>query len=155
MTFKQSVVTWWSVSYFWIVFSFTIASLSTFSFLQVEWVVKRDTISLPNSRLSNDLSYYRSHGESMNESSVFLAGSPQLSGHFMNDEIVVTLSEWEESDYNNNKDFEQIQNIKTTTFTVLRFGSFGLCMKPNISHPETCELYSSSQHSLSPWWPVR
>jgi hypothetical protein len=154
MTFKQSVVTWWSVSYFWIVFSFAIASLSTFSFLQVEWVVKRDKIYLQNLRLPNVLSYDRTNGESMNESSLFLAGSSQPNGHFIKDEIVATLSEWEESD-DNNEEFEPIQSIKPATFTVLRFGSFGLCMKPNISHPEKCELYSSSKHSLSPWWPVR
>jgi len=41
---KKRLATTWSITYFWVLFSFVLAIIATFSFMQADWIIKKSVV---------------------------------------------------------------------------------------------------------------
>jgi hypothetical protein len=122
---ERRISTSWTLTYFWVLLSLILATLSTFSFVQVDWLVKRETLIvthyLPSvNRSSTDTQVGRrttSDHIQMNRNLHFPQTWPQFSS---------TLN------YINNNNIEKRLNmtvikIVKKTVTAFSWGVFGMC----------------------------
>jgi len=141
------VVTWWSVTYFWIVFSWSIASLSTFTFIQVEWV-KRETILSKNSTL------------------LLLSGGINLSSHLLQGESTIkhvrdiefskTLAHTNSLSLLNGSSSHNLSSEESDSSRIfeVQFGLLGFCTRVGLSELKNCSTYSNKMHGISSIWQV-
>ncbi|CAG7821649.1 unnamed protein product [Allacma fusca] len=164
MMHKRNVITSWPISFFWVFLSIAMAILATYSFLQADWVIKRNlvvtnyyqppdqqnstnshtvlaTLSPASSRGRSDSPYFKKHNETISHS-----------------QLVNILTD-------NYKQYSRIKGgddarpgmhvrrvIKVTkVVTTIRFGTIGVCT--SVSSVVQCKLYSNhDRYPVSSIW---
>lgn len=105
----RHITTSWSLTYFWAILSILLATLSTFSFVQVEWIVKRET---------QVITHY--HFPTVNTTAINLSH-----------ETDTLYNRWASNRYQisgrEQHNYEVVKRVQKTV-TVFSFGALGSCV---------------------------
>jgi len=164
--YKRRMVTSWPISALWVFLSISLAVLSTFSFLQADWVVKRDLVVTSFYRKSPPTNATPQIGgaeeELVNGKYVTLPKEAKLPMKLdiSNEEFSKFLSKYTNIDFENetifyDRHFNRVTKV-TKVVTTLRFGLIGVCTSPT-NGALSCVLYEhwdQAAYPVSEIWTV-
>lgn len=162
--YKRRMVTSWPISALWVFLSLSLAILSTFSFLQADWVIKRDLVVTSlyqkSERHDNSTSGIEEVLENREYAKLSQDTHPPFRIDISNYEFSKHFSRHTNVDFENetilyDKNFSRITKV-TKVITTIRFGLIGVCTSPS-KDSVRCFLYEESSHDLHPVsriWPV-
>jgi hypothetical protein len=153
---RQTVVTSWPISGFWVLLSLLLSLLATYSFLQADWVIKRNLIITKFYETGSpvNLTSTPGGGYSAESGNQTVVGPRKEDGYF--EDLPELFERQEVSPQNHERMLRRIVRVSRVV-TTTRFGTLGVCTSLLSNGIFTCHLYDRERgaYAVSALWPVR